>query len=475
MSYVNHPKPEPTQGQPSIFALAKQALSPMRPPRFTHRGNLWMVGMMALAALLTLLVAWLAISPPYDGLSLDLHPSRLIAPAQSYLFRNAITNTGWLLVGVYLIALPLGWAWAVTGITLRLRPFLLLPLFVPGVLLGLLWRPLFEPWLNLSQAQISLMATAIVLLWQAIPLAAWLFSWDRDAWPQFIAYTLLLVLLNGDLIFTLTRGEPFNAAHTWPSWLVQQLWTMRNWGHAAIMAGALAIVLALLIWLSSIPTRSRIYIPHGSPLGDFIAYIWLPAPFLIALVAFLQSPGQAFNQLFSLGAHIWLLNGLLLWSGTTLLVTRVHWPLPTARQRRTTRALTLFMLPIAIVAFAYLGDTLPFLGNRWTILAITTLLTIGLLLGDEKITIPTHRWFRATGYAALVIAHTFALQLVLQLPPIAWTPTLGIVWTLSEATHAPNALGAALLLYGAWATLGSWLLLYPTTSQQQSRTSDVDF
>ena len=79
--------------------------------------------------------------------------------------------------------------------------------------------------------------------------------------------------------------------------------------------------------------------------------------------------------------------------------------------------------------------------------------------------VPAHilqRWFKAAGYALLVMAHTFPLQLVLQLPPPAWTPTLGIVWTLGDAPQAIAALGAALLLCGTWAGIGAWLVTRTT-------------
>jgi hypothetical protein len=54
------------------------------------------------------------------------------------------------------------------------------------------------------------------------------------------------------------------------------------------------------------------------------------------------------------------------------------------------------------------------------------------------------------------MAHTFPLHLVLQLPPAAWTPAMGIVWTLtlSSSTQFTATQGAALLLSGLVAWLG---------------------
>ena len=56
-------------------------------------------------------------------------------------------------------------------------------------------------------------------------------------------------------------------------------------------------------------------------------------------------------------------------------------------------------------------------------MALTSLFTAGLLMSDENL--PALRRpprERAAGYAMLVIAHTFALQLVLRLPAWQWAP-----------------------------------------------------
>src|SRR5688572_30582308 len=121
MAYVNQdpnaPRPTPQRALDlAVLAQLRQLLA--RPQ--------WRMGcMLTLAALLTGLVLLLALAPPYAGLAagLDLHPARLFAPVQSYLFRNAVINTGILLAGVYAVAMTLGWTWAVTGIPPRTRPF----------------------------------------------------------------------------------------------------------------------------------------------------------------------------------------------------------------------------------------------------------------------------------------------------------------------------------------------------------------
>jgi hypothetical protein len=138
---------------------------------------------------------------------------------------------------------------------------------------------------------------------------------------------------------------------------------------------------------------------------------------------------------------------------------RVAWRLPNERARRAARTLTLAMLPIVTVALAYLVDRFNVLGNLLLLIVLARLFIAGLLMGDEKTPLPRRQQRRkAAGYAMLVIAHLFPLQLVMQLPTRAWTPTLGIVWTLAEAPNSSAALGAALLLYGLWAGLGAWFV-----------------
>ena len=457
MAYVNQHTSPPTQppGKPNPVAEFSRNLLRHLPHT---RVRAWLA--LSLAAFLAILVALLALSPTYTGLaSFDLQPMRLLDPLRTYLFRNAVLNTGWLLLGVYPLALGLGWTWAVTGIVRWIRPFLLLPLFIPGALIGLLWRPLFSGWLTIAHAELSLLATALIFLWIATPLAAWHFSLNRPAWLKLLPLCALLIFLDGDLVLTFSRGEPFNATHTWASWIVQQLWTTRAWGYAASMAGALALLLALLTTWASQPTASPKPIPYGSPLGLVVAIVWLIGPFALPLWDFVQAPRAAFATLANLGALLWVINGLLLWGGTTLLAYRFAWRVPSAHTRRLVRILTVAIVPIGTVAFAYLAYIIPILRSQWLLIILTTLLTAGLLMSDDNMPAQRrHQWLKAAGYALLVIVHTFPLQLVLQFPTLAWTPALGIVWTLTEAPHSTAALGAALLFYGVGAGVGSYMV-----------------
>jgi hypothetical protein len=458
MVYVNYPRPSPPDDseRPQSAWSAYGRLIKSMPTARLRAGFVF-----TFIALLTGLVILLALLPPYEGLAAlpNLQLARITAPLHTYLFRNAVINSGLLLLGVYLVALPLGWTWAVTGVPFSARPMLLLPLLYPGALLGLLWRPLFGGWLDLAQAEISLLVTGVIILWRAVPLAAWHFSWDREAWPKFIPLCALIILLDGALILTLTGGEPFNAAHTWTSWLLQQLWASRAWGYAASMAAALAALLALMTWWASLRTPSQLTIPHGSPLGLIAALVWMIGPFIMPLFAFLQVPLQAMTTLVDLGALLWLVNGLLLWGGITWLGLRLAWRLPNARARLTARVITVAMLPVAIVALAYLSHHLPILRGPWIMIPLTSLFSAGLLMGEE---LPPSRrqWLKAAGYSALVLAFSFPLQLVMQLPTWSWTPILGSIWTLAEAPDATAALGVVLIGYGVWAGGSAYILAY---------------
>jgi hypothetical protein len=218
-------------------------------------------------------------------------------------------------------------------------------------------------------------------------------------------------------------------------------------------------MLAAMTWWASLRTHAPVVIFHSSPLGLSAALVWISGPFILPLLAFVQAPLQAIKTLFDLGVLLWLVNGALLWGGATWLAVRFAWRLPTASARRLARLLSIAMLPITTVALAYLAHYLPFLRTLFLLIPLTGLFTAGLLMGDDETTsVGRTQWRKVAGYAALVIAHSFPLQLVLQLPPLGWTPALGTVWTLAEAPHATAALGAALLLFGAWAGLCAWMV-----------------
>ena len=431
---------------------------------------------LALVAVLLGVVACLAMLPPYNGLSagLQFQPLLVLAPLRTYLFRNAVINTGWLVAGVAPLALLLGWGWARLGINASTRSLLLVPLLFPSALVGLLWQPLFAGWLDLAQAALSLAIIGLVILWRIVPLSAWLMAQERPAWRTVLALSALLILLDGAFVLTSTGGEPYNTTHTWASWVVQQLWVNRAWGYAASMAGGLALVVALVMWsvqsqsesLQSESLQSDLsYVASSQTrFGLILALGWVLGPFFMHLAAFHDASIQAISILIALGAIGWLLNGALLWVGATLsaviLVPSLAASLASPWASRWVRVITLALLPISTVALAYLVDQWPILGNRWILMGFIGLFTTGLLAGDAAVRLqPRQHWFKVAGWALLVMAHSFPLQLVLQLPSSAWTPALGMVWTLGDAPHLSAAQGLALLLCGLVVWIGGWIAM----------------
>jgi hypothetical protein len=420
---------------------------------------LHIVALVLIATLLGL-VALLAMSPPFAGLGAwdQFQPLLVLAPLRTYLFRNAVLNTLWLCLGVAPLALLLGWGWARLGIHASTRPLLLLPILFPSALLGLLWQPIVANWLDLAQAELSLALTGLVMLWRIVSLAAWLLALDRRAWRSVLALAALLILLDGAFVLTFNGGEPFNASHTWASWMLQQLWVNRAWGYAASMAGGLALVVALVTWFAPFRPESPLATPPRPILSFIIALGWIVGPFLVHLITFLDAPAEAVTALVTLGGFRWLLNGALLWMGATLLGACWALPMKAFRLSRWVRAITLALLPLITVAVAYLVEQWPFFGNRWVLVGVTSLLTTGLLMGDmPALCQPRQHWPKVAGYALLVMAHTFPLQLMLQLPTSAWTPALGMVWTLGDAPHLSAAKGFALLICGLVTWGGGWI------------------
>jgi hypothetical protein len=444
------------------------------------------VGLAIVAALLGL-VALLAMSPPYAGLGTwdQFQTLLVLAPVRTYLFRSAAINTGWLYAGVAPLALLLGWGWARLGINASTRPLLLLPLLFPSALTGLLWQPHFAGWLDLAQAELSLAITGLVILWRIVPLAAWFMAQERRAWRIVLSLSALLILLDGAFILTFTGGEPYNTTHTWASWMVQQLWVNRAWGYAASMAGGLALVVALVTWFAppqSESSRSDLspVAPSQPVLGLLFALGWVLGPFFVHLAAFHDASIRAISILIALGAIGWLFNGALLWVGATLLALFLMPPtaasLAATGSSRWVRAITMTLLPISTVALAYLVEQWPILGNRWTLMGLTGLFTAGLLAGDTPALLqPYQHWFKVAGWALLVMAHSFPLQLVLQLPASAWTPVLGVVWTLGNAPHLSAAQGLALLLCGLVAWGGGWIAMStPETLRSKAPSTEAE-
>ncbi len=395
------------------------------------------VALLLVAAAALALTALLAVSPPWTGLGpgWQFQPATLLAPLHTYLFRQAALHTLQLAGGAALTTLALGALWA------RIAPsgrwgvrLALAALLMPGALTGLLWRPLF-PLLWYSQAETALVATGLVIVWRAVPVAGLLLSGDRRAWPLAAAVPIWLALTDAGLTLTLTGGEPFNASHTWASWALTNLWVNRDWGHAAAMLGGLAavttVVMAVLFRAAgnaALPvwTNTR---PH-----TWIApAVWLAAPLLPWLLAHGTQLGRGFVLLLTAGAALGWVAGLATLAVVAMLARFAVVPAPTPFGLAPTvlalGAWALWPLPIAYLA-TVAGWPLAYLG----VCALIGLTAATVAAGRPRFTLLA---------VCALLAQSFPLLLVLDLPGALQPPSLATVLRLGAAP-TPAALAAAL-------------------------------
>lgn len=451
---------------------------------------LWAAGGVGVG--LTLVALALILSPPYAGITgaVELDPLLTLAHFRVYLARTAIFNTLLLTAAVMAAGTALAWLWARPGpIAPGLRPLLLLPLLLPGPVVALLGRPFFVGWLNLRDATFTLLVTGLILLWRVTPLLV-LAAHPPHRRRAALGLAAGVILLDGGLSLLLAGGAPYNAAHTWASWLLQQVWTMRAWGHAAHLAAALAGVAAVLVWVSlrdpastqareplpSPPPRAReLSVCHtgdGSPpLGEveggrrgasLLALGWVLGPFLVALVRWVGASDlgvypwrDTLTQLFS-SALFTLAAALIAWGLTWA------WAKLGVTARRGWLMLPFLLLPLWTVSAAYLAPALPDWGRVLALPLLVGLLAAPLTFGlVRRQTVPPGGWAGVVLASTLLVqAQSFPLQLVLDLPSGAWTPTLGLAYGLAAA---PASMQAPALLLHSLLALGSawWVLPHP--------------
>lgn len=421
---------------------------------------LLVVGIVLALGLLTL---WMSLSPPYawTAATWRLAPETVLAPLRSYLFRNAVSNSAWLVLGTTPVTLLLAMGWARLGLPRRGHSLLLAPLFLPGAVVGLLWRPVLEPWLILAQTEIALLCTALVLVWQTTPPVAWLLAHGHRRVAALLP--AWYALTEAGLLFTLTRGEPFNAAHTWASWRLTNLWVTQAWGLAASMSLGLAVPALLLAALVPRPSTTpvRVGAARISWAGTVLPVTWLAAPFAPVIAQVITAPTLAGQGLLAVGGASWLLHWALvvgLSAGLGLGVAHGLRGVVGARRAWLGAVALWLFCPVASALFARL---LPWSLAPWS-LAIALALLVGMSLcglgADALRSGAAIR--RATALAALWLAHAFALELVPGFDPARALPTLGTVMLTGEA--APAVRGAALLLHGGMALVGAWLLGWAT-------------
>ncbi len=307
-----------------------------------------------IGAALVLVTLLLTLAPPYAGITgvWDLGPLLRLAHFRYYLARTAILNTLLLLATVLPLSAVVAWVWQRVGMTHRVHPLLLVPLLLPGPVIALLWQPLFAPWLELGDTTLNLLITGLVLLWRSVPLLLLLLTLQGRAWRMGLGLAAILILLDGGLPLLLSGGAPYNAAHTWAGWILQQLWTNRAWGHAANLSAALALVVGMTVWFAQPHDTPRGAANHrANRLGAWLGLIWIAAPFLSPLWTVACQPVAALAALPVREAALWLLNSTvvtllaaslalgLIWAWTHL--PRTHRSCARMDQRRSDAAAAL--------------------------------------------------------------------------------------------------------------------------------------
>lgn len=446
-----------------------------------RQGAWWLGAGLAVAS--AGLVVVLALSPLYGAPpgAWEFAPGTLVAPLRSYLFRTAVRNTVWLALGATGTVLALAALWARLGAPRRGQALLLWPCLLPGAVTGLLWRPLLEPWLVLAQAEIALLCTGLVIVWQTLPVATLILAAKRRAWPLAAALPLLWALGDAGLVLTLTRGEPFNASHTWASWLLTNLWVGRAWGLAAAMSLGLALVVACVaaVLVALCPPRELVVRPAATPTralrgaGLLLALVWGAAPFVPVLASVLAAPGAALRGWLAVGGAGWLLQwGLVvgLSAGVVVWAARLRSADPGPPRgvvASAVQAAGMAALPPAWwllwpVALVVLRQIAPWLASPYLLVAPVALTAVWLLrLGSPH----GVTRLRALGLCAFLVAQAFALELALGYTPGQALPTLGTVMTLAEGAAAPQ--GFALLMHAGLALGAAWALMMKQPAPQK--------
>jgi hypothetical protein len=148
-------------------------------------------------------------------------------------------------------------------------------------------------------------------------------------------------------------------------------------------------------------------------------------------------------------------NGASLTLAAALLALLLAWAWLRLLRRPTQRAalsVALMLLPLWTVGSAYATQQLP---------ALAHLLTLALLVAlPTALLTVVHRCADLRAWVGVVLALTllvqsqsFAWQLVIDLPPAAWTPTVGLVWAFATPSSGQALL---LLLHGALALGSAW-------------------
>jgi hypothetical protein len=376
-----------------------------------------------------------------------------------------------LLLGALLDRLT-GWRVTPGALALLLSAWLL-----PTPLAGLLWRPFFIDLNWTTAAHTARLAIGAVLLWRLTPLAVLLLGAvaGRRRWAIAGAALLYSLLVDAGTALLLTGGEPFNASHTWASWLLLQLWVNRAWAECAVMAGGLAVVAGLVVASGLVhsdnnpaglgklaQTVNAIQRPTFSwtVAAWIVAALWSLTPWLFWVPPLVEDGVAALGRLVAAGGLRWIVNwGLALELAAVVAAVLAAglrgW---SSTVRRGAAILSVALLPLCPVALAYLRPMPGRLSGWWV-----TAVVIGCLVAGPLAWLPAapshlRRLHRAAARAGIGLAHSFGVELVLDAPRAVSLPAPGLTRYLGDVAVDPAALAVGLLMAGLLALATAWLV-----------------
>lgn len=253
------------------------------------------------------LYSWDGLGPPTQFIGLDNYASLV----NDSLFRQALLNNGFVIIWSLATQIPLGLSLAIllTGQikgSSFFRTIYLSPLVLSGVIVGLLWKWIYNPTFGLANeilrmlsleqytstwlgdASIALACIMLVSTWRDLGFYIVIFATAIQGIPQdlyevatidgantwqlhryitlpllkttILTATLLSVigsLLFFDLVWIMTQGGPYNSSELVTTYMFKMAFTLKKWGYATTIGFVLfGITFALAI---AFTTLTRVY------------------------------------------------------------------------------------------------------------------------------------------------------------------------------------------------------------------------
>jgi hypothetical protein len=297
----------------------------------------------------------------------------------------------------------------------------------------------------------------------------------RRRWTVAGAALLYSLLVDAGTVLLLTGGEPFNASHTWASWLLLQLWVNRAWAESAVMAGGLAVVVGLvvasgLVHSDSNPvglgkpaqTVNAVQRPTFSWTGAAwtVAALWSLTPWLLWVPSLAEDGAAALGRFAAADGLRWIVNWGLALALATVVAAALAAGLRGAPSivRCSAAILSAALLPLWPVALAYLRPMTGWLGGWWVTAVVVGCLVAGPLARLPAAPARRRGLHRAAAGAGIGLAHSFGVELVLDMSRAASLPATGLARYLGDVAVDPAALAVGLVAAGVLALATAWLV-----------------